>query len=475
MLPLEDGSYVAMFDRWNKTSLDDSRYVWLPLTFRDGRPVIEWTDRWSPSVRPREKRPGMEHPLFVYNNWSAYDELSDTIPQTEELCMRMLDKLIAMKRSGVRVDAYLMDAFWFDEEGGYRVWNREHWPDGPERWITICKENGIIPGLWFSTNLIQSGGEPMLRPVEAWEGSMASDPALVSLFEGGYLEHLMETLQQYADMGVRLFKFDFAYFDAATPDAWQRMTKEAIVEANKTAFMRAIRDFRQKNPDVKFLAYNGFGGIMENTTSPFGRYVDLRWLDVFDTMYSGDPRFSDVPMSHLWRSEDLYSDHQVRQYLASGIPGRRIDDCSLMIGTTGTCYRRGLAAWKSSTLLNLSRPGWMKVCHGNIDLLTEADVDWLAKAQDLFYGTSSDALCLGGIPGRSEVYGYRRDTPSGTLITVVNPGQETVRFPLEGVTGKGRILFCDSGYPASQDHSCLVLGKRFLASLFAASWSRPVS
>ena len=30
-------------------------------------------------------------PIWVYNNWSAYDELSDNVPLTEELAMRELE------------------------------------------------------------------------------------------------------------------------------------------------------------------------------------------------------------------------------------------------------------------------------------------------------------------------------------------------------------------------------------------------
>lgn len=41
-----EGKFVAMFDRWNKTDLIDSRYVWLPLTFQNGEPVIEWKKEW---------------------------------------------------------------------------------------------------------------------------------------------------------------------------------------------------------------------------------------------------------------------------------------------------------------------------------------------------------------------------------------------------------------------------------------------
>ena len=39
--------YVAMFDRWNKTDLENSRYVWLPMSFENGKITIPWRDKWS--------------------------------------------------------------------------------------------------------------------------------------------------------------------------------------------------------------------------------------------------------------------------------------------------------------------------------------------------------------------------------------------------------------------------------------------
>jgi beta-xylosidase len=49
VLPVEGkpGTYIFMADRWNKTNLPDSRYVWLPLTFENGRPMINWKNEWS--------------------------------------------------------------------------------------------------------------------------------------------------------------------------------------------------------------------------------------------------------------------------------------------------------------------------------------------------------------------------------------------------------------------------------------------
>ncbi len=40
--------FIAMFDRWNKRNLIDSRYVWLPIRFDAGAPTISWADVWQP-------------------------------------------------------------------------------------------------------------------------------------------------------------------------------------------------------------------------------------------------------------------------------------------------------------------------------------------------------------------------------------------------------------------------------------------
>jgi hypothetical protein len=40
-------TFIAMFDRWNKWDLQDSRYVWLPLEFdAEERPIVRWQDEW---------------------------------------------------------------------------------------------------------------------------------------------------------------------------------------------------------------------------------------------------------------------------------------------------------------------------------------------------------------------------------------------------------------------------------------------
>ncbi|MBN9380202.1 MAG: hypothetical protein J0H74_05525 [Chitinophagaceae bacterium] len=414
----------------------------------------------------RSGRPaGPGRPVFVYNNWSAYDELSDKVVQTEALAMRELQEILRLRRQGVQIDYYVMDAFWFDKHGGYRVWHREHWPNGPDGWLKACLDNKIIPGMWFSTNLIATHDGRFLEPVSEWLDSVGTDPNILSLFEGGYLAHLAETLQLWYDKGVRLFKFDFAYFEAVTKASKDKFSPEEIKEKNKTAFMHMLQQFRIRHPDVLITGYNGFGGDMENTYTPFRRTVDPRWLETFDTLYCGDPRFSDVPMMNIWRSQDNYSDHMARQFEFNGLPLRRIDNCAFMIGKTGTCYYRAGHAWKGMLLLELARGGWMNVYHGNLELLSDEDARWFARAQRLYHGMQqADGISsFGAVPGSGRPYGFKATDARGSIFTVVNPSQEISSVALSFAKNGSRILYADGGFKPTVKDKRLILGTEQMA------------
>lgn len=49
-LQLEDGSFIAMFDRWKKENLIDSRYVWLPIDINEDGITIPWTPIWTQNM-----------------------------------------------------------------------------------------------------------------------------------------------------------------------------------------------------------------------------------------------------------------------------------------------------------------------------------------------------------------------------------------------------------------------------------------
>ena len=39
--------FIYMGDRWTPENAIDGRYIWLPLEFEDGKPVLKWVDEWD--------------------------------------------------------------------------------------------------------------------------------------------------------------------------------------------------------------------------------------------------------------------------------------------------------------------------------------------------------------------------------------------------------------------------------------------
>jgi hypothetical protein len=422
--------------------------------------------------------PTIPDPISVYDNWSVYDELSDNVPLTEALSMNELDNMLRLRKSGVRFDYYAMDAFWFDPDGAYRTWKKPNWPDGPENWIKRCQENGLRPGLWFSTNtLVHINAAPQ------WRNSLNKNGSAMSMFEGGFLPDFMNTLQYWHDHGIRMYLFDFADLTAATPQSEATLSKAEIIQRNSNALREALAAFRRKNPDVLLEAFNGFGGDMDSTyySFPFKNPIDLRWLEVFDSLYCGDPRPGDVPAMNFWRSLDIYSDHQMRRYEQSGVPMERIDTTSFMPGKTSTIYRRAFQEWKGSLILMLARGGWINTTYGNLELLSDNDAKWFARVQSLFLHFQSEGRIktFGGIPGDVQTYGFGALDRDGSVYVVVNPTETvaTVAMPLLSEEQKpleqGHVLFRDAGFIPQLTQNSIQLGPGQMAMVGFGRYATP--
>lgn len=51
ILPVEGkrDTWIFMADRWRPKNPIDARYIWLPIVFEDGKPVLKWADEWKMS------------------------------------------------------------------------------------------------------------------------------------------------------------------------------------------------------------------------------------------------------------------------------------------------------------------------------------------------------------------------------------------------------------------------------------------
>ena len=427
----------------------------------------------------------IQRPISVYINWAAYDELSDNVELTEALAMRQLRELLRMRKAGARFDYYLMDAFWYAPDGGYRTWRKPHWPNGPDAWLDQCLSNDVLPGLWVAGNSTHSHD-----PAPAWRDSLTADGRFCCLFSGGFLDHFLDSLHGWVERGVRMFKFDFMNLGAATPALELSLSPAEIRAQNVAALMAGLRRFREAHPNVVLLAYNGFDepnwhqGVayhaQSNTSLPFHKTIDPQWLDVFDSLYCGDPRPADVPAMNFWRSKDVYSDHMVRVYELNGIPLPRIDNSGFMIGTTGTCYYRKTAAWQGMLLLSLARGGWVNTYYGNLDLLHKRDAKWFAKAQSMFLPLQQHGRfsTFGAMPGEGQPYGFVAASAEGAFLTVVNPSQAMAAVDFQGLPDirnlSGlRLLFRDDGFEPQLRGMRLTLGPEQMALIGAGKYGTP--
>jgi hypothetical protein len=418
---------------------------------------------------------GPSHPVSVYVSWAAHDELSDTVRLDEGLAFRELDAISVLKGQGAQFDYFLLDMGWFDRDFGYRRFRKEDWPQGPDRFLAACREHGLKPGLWLSTNVCGWSNPPWMTPLPEWQDSRGGYLDLaMSLHTGGYLAYQIETMQRWYDLGVRAFKFDFAVMGAASPGELARLGRAEVERLNADAWWSALRAFRKRNPEVLLMAYNGYGGDTSDTSPRFSLTVNHRWLDVFDSLYCGDPKPSDVPCANFWRSLDTYSDAMVFQYAANGVPLSRVDSSGFMIGNTGTIYRRGKAAWKGTMILSAARGGHVNTYYGDVALLDAADGAWFAKVQSLYYPFQErdQVTTFGDYPGTGRPYGFVARAAEGAVCTVVNPGPTAVdeSLPL-AADPKIRLLFTDSGFVPIAGNSSIHLGPGQMAVLGTGGYS----
>jgi hypothetical protein len=396
----------------------------------------------------------LERPFSVYCDWGLHDELGDNIELDERMTLEVLDRLEYWKEKGITLDYYLFDAFWFDPNGDYKQFKKTHWPNGFEKVREKIESLGMKPGLWFDVNGFTSPKN------EAWKESLSIDGRSYCLFDGPYASGFYEALiHAYKEWGIRMFKLDFANFMATTPKLEGKISLDEIYLKNTNALKKILKEFKRACPEAVILAYNGYElipGYITNTSFPIKKGIDPYWLEVFDYMYSGDPRPADTPCISFRRSIDLYQDHMIYKFNYSGLPFYRIDDHGCMIGNTNTIYYLGKKSWRRSWIMTLIRGSKKAHLYGNLHLLNDSDIEFLKDSKDLFlslYETGMETSII-GVPLRDAWHGFLLGGGAKGLLALINssPVVQLIELHMPGVK-KAKVLFMDSGNEVTLDIS----------------------
>ncbi len=105
--------YIAMFDRWNKTDLEDSRYIWLPVSFVGAEVEIPWSE------------------TFTLDRFDEAKRSVRTIPVGEGFCKTSVNAAVFRGSSLVSNDSLQYIAY-YDPEGNVMVGKRRL---GSDKWI----------------------------------------------------------------------------------------------------------------------------------------------------------------------------------------------------------------------------------------------------------------------------------------------------------------------------------------------------
>lgn len=390
----------------------------------------------------------MRRAISIYGDWALHDEIGDKVELSEEMTQSALDRLeYWQKKHKVKFDYYLIDAFWYDPEGNYQQFKKSHWPDGFANVRRRMEALGITPGLWFDVNGFASPRH------EQWKRSLSIDNRSYCLFDGPYAEGFEKALiNACTSWGIRLFKLDFVNFRAVTPRLANSLSEEEIYLKNAEVLKRILRGLRLRFPNIIILAYNGYELVpnyISNTSYPLRRGIDPSWLEVFDYIYSGDPRPADVPFIDFRHSVDVYQDYMVRNLNFSGIPLTRIDDHGCMIGNTNTIYYLGKHSWRRSWILTLSRGSRKAHLYGNLHLLDDSDVEFLSRARKIFFSLFDlglETFTVGGVPAHSPWHGFLTGGGAKGLLTLVNNTgfSQHVSLKIAGLQ-EAKVLFSDGG------------------------------
>jgi hypothetical protein len=414
-----------------------------------------------PGTRAQRSLPELAAPIEIYTHAFAPAAHSAASPLSEALALGDLNRLVRLKKSGLRIDYDLLDASAIAPDGLHSSGRTAAWPNGPDTWIAHCRAAGIRPGLRFSPSALRPFGQAPF------------------LFNAETLHDFIPALQSWYDRGIRLFAFDGLDLTAATPENPAGITQDQFVAQNREALGVALTAFRAKNRGAVFLAIENNGSVSDRSPA-------------FLLLSAGSPRGPSWPETSVQRAGEIESDSEIRRVEQTGIPLAHILSQGFIAAPScledppKSCPSPALARpWKGDFLLSHARGSWVHPLIGDLDAIQAADARWMARVENLFFelerhgrvssfgGAPSEDSSMAGLP-----YGFVGTTSRGAVYVVVNPGQAVARLSLTALAGgqprgPGRILFRDAGFSPHLTGNAITLGPGQMAAVGFGAYAAP--
>jgi hypothetical protein len=431
-------------------------------------------------------------PIVVYNHNSSNtgNKPSVATSPSESQALSDLDEIARLKKSGMRIDYYLISASSF-APGNLHALRGQDWPDGPDAWISKCRDVGIRPGLEIGPNTLNALQSTSALPPQ-WKGSLGRDGRSLSLFEGGYLPDLMSALQSWYDRGIRLFQVGPIDLTAATQASADRLTKSEIVAHNSGALRDALMAFHRKNREALLVllaapganpgspapatAGNTSGGIATEQGHGLGD------IGAFQLIPTGEPQPSSVPETSVARVIDIESDGRVRGFEHQGMSLQHIESTGFIVrNSQDPNLHQPQQDWKGAFLLSMARGGWVNRVRGDLGQIRTVDALWMARVQKLFVALQAQGRVrsFGASPDTRRPYGYVAFTKRGSVYVVVNPGLGVASLPLpmfalgQPLFVRSHIQFRDSGFTPRLRGDSITLGPGQMAMVGCGEFAEP--
>ncbi len=405
-------------------------------------------------------------PLRIYCDWGLHDDMTDDKRPVELTAKMTLDNLDligkVMKETGIGLDYYLMDAFWFEPDSGYRDFKKRTFPDGIAPVLEKLQKMGLKFGLWFDINCKHG----KLRGMEKYN-AMLDDENVLCFSCDRVADIITEAVAHHiTENHIDLIKLDFAYFECKNPAHGHSVELCESKERAVMNFIAMVGKLKALNPDLKILCYNGWTTSLERigcVRKRSGHPISPYWCEYADYFYCGDPRPSEIASGSLVQSIVYYTDAMVRDFAEGYVPLRCIDDHGTMLGKTETIYRQGRNLFRQGILLNVMRGGCKLNLYGDLSDLGMEDWEYYRFVDGLFREITEKEMKHSFICGdarRGEVYGYSASAAGEGFFVLCNPAMQARRASVTLPTGEGvrveliRLIEDGCLVPSSQTEEC---------------------